>query len=415
MSDLSVEEAVGTLARNVLPTVQAVRAEPHRIPPIGIGISDLWMVITQAILHDPALAEAEQAARADSVLGPAVTSRREYIETSFSSAGPFEATTLPVDLIEVACFELLVRGLDLTPDSLARCVTQNVRKLRAALQGAEIESWCVIAFGALPSQTGILVQTPWGDLVAADRLTGEIWNDPPYRCTVVLATPAPMKLVPMTPDQMPTPAFPVNTHRIGQLVSYGIALGSNRQDPTTAVPLHAGGLPPWGMHGWGGELRESGFGRRSTPLSSEEGQEAAGWMTDLDGVKIARIEIGLRRLVRSLAERHDAGDQLVDAVIAWENLVEHRSQPTSSVIWGIKHLAGPSGWSKTRINSIYEVRSDVVHGEEPDYSRVRDYAPQALQIGLDALRNLLRQHRDTLAMSSEERITALGYHLPQPR
>jgi hypothetical protein len=119
--------------------------------------------------------------------------------------------------------------------------------------------------------------------------------------------------------------------------------------------------------------------------------------------------------VRGLAERRDAGDQLIDAVIAWENLVEHRSQPTGSVIWGMTHLAGPSGWSKTRINSIYKVRSDVVHGEEPDYSRVRDYAPQALQIGPDALRNLLRQHGDTLTMSSEKRITALGYQLPTPR
>jgi hypothetical protein len=271
---------------------------------------------------------------------------------------------------------------------------------------------CVIAFGALAPQDGILVHTPWGDLVAADRLTGDIWNDPPFYCTAVLATPLPMRLEPTTSGQIPIPTCSANAHRIGQLVSYGIAPGSNRQEPATAVPLHAGGLPPWGIHGWGGEVRVPGGSSRSTPLSSEEAAEAAVWMADLDDTEIGRIEVGLRRLVRGLAERPDPSDQLIDAVIAWENFVEHRSQPTSSVIWGMQHLAGPSGWSKTRINSVYKVRSDVVHGDEPDYSRVREYAPEALQIGLDALRALLRNHWETLPMSSEERIIALGYRLP---
>ena len=303
VTELSFDDAVSTLARNVTPVIQAVRAEPHRLPPIGFGISNLWMVITQAIMHDPTLATAAQAARADPTLGPAVTQGRVYTETSFGSTEAFEATTLPANVVEVASFELLIRGGEFTADALAHCAVQNVQKLRAALKGDEIESWCVTAFGALPPQAGMLLNTPWGDLVAADRLTGEIWNDPPHRCTAVLATPVPMRLVPATPGQMPMPTFLINTHRIGQLVSYGIALGSNRQDPATAVPLHAGGLPPWGLQGWGGEVREPGFSRRSAPLSTEEIQDVAVWMTDLDGAEIARIEIGLRRLVRRLCQR----------------------------------------------------------------------------------------------------------------
>jgi hypothetical protein len=120
------------------------------------------------------------------------------------------------------------------------------------------------------------------------------------------------------------------------LVSYGIALGSNREDPATAVPLHTSELPPWGMHGWGGEVRSPGMTSRSTPLTRGEAEEAARWMTDLDAVQVDRIEVALGRLVRGLAERMDHTDQLIDAVIAWENLVEHRGQPTGSVIWGME-------------------------------------------------------------------------------
>jgi hypothetical protein len=54
-----------------------------------------------------------------------------------------------------------------------------------------------------------------------------------------------------------------------------------------------------------------------------------------------------------------------------------------------------------------------VHGEQPDYTRIRDYAPKALRLGLDALRELIAHHPATLAMNSEERVTALGFSAPQ--
>jgi len=412
VSGPTLEDAIDALARDVHPAISAVRAEPHRIIPTGVGLSELWMVISRVILASAAFEAAQQAVREDSVLGPVDRDGQVYTETTFGSGGPLLATTLPLELVEAACMELLVCGRDLTADTLAHASIENVRKLRAALAGDEIQGWCVIAFGALPSQTGTLVQTPWGDLVGADRLTGEIWNDPPFLCTAVLATPAPMKLEVSASPQPPTGTFGMKVHRIAQLVSYGIALGSNRDDPATAVPLHVGELPPWGAHGWGGEVRSPGITSRSTPLTSAETEKAGRWMTDLDAVQVDRIEVALRRLVRGLAERTDHTDQLIDAVIAWENLVEHRAQPTGSVIWGMRQLAGPAGWSRTRIEKVYETRSDVVHGEQPDHAQIRERAPQALKIGLDALRALIDDHGDTLSMSSEERVIALGYSMP---
>ena len=153
-----------------------------------------------------------------------------------------------------------------------------------------------------------------------------------------------------------------------------------------------------------------GLSSRSTPLTDVELSEATRWIIDLDDVSIARIDVALRRLVRALAERLDHADQLIDAVIARENLVEHRDKPTQSVLWGIQSLAG--AWSRTRIGRVYETRSNVVHGEEPDHVRIREHAPDAIRIGLDAVRSLITHHGHTLAMSSEARVTALGYTMP---
>lgn len=410
----ALDDAIDALARDVMPTIHAVRTEPHRVPPTGIGLSGLWLVIDQAILGSPAFRQAEQAVREDPMLGPVDRDGQVYVETSFGSGEPLQAAVLPLNLIQAACIELLVCGRDLTADTLAQTSVDNLAKLRTGLAGNEFQGWCVIAFSTLPEQTGTLVRSPWGDLVGADRLTGEIWNDPPGLCRAVLATPVPMKLELFTPGQPPPSTFSMKAYRIAQLVSYGLALGSNREDPATAVPLHTGGLTPWGMPGWGGEVRSLGFTSRSTPLTGAEATEAARWMIELDGALIDRIDVALRRLVRGLAERMDHADQLIDAVIAWENLVEHRDQPTASVLWGMRQLVGPSGWSRTRIEKVYETRSDVVHGEQPDYMRIREHAPQALGMGLDALRALIDHHKDTLTMSSEERVVALGYQMPEP-
>lgn len=409
MINSEFDAAIDALAKGVCPVIVAIRAQPHLVPPDPVGGSGLWMAIMQVVLQSPALRPAVQALREDAVIGPLVVAGSGYADTMFGSGSALGAEVLPLELVQAACIELLVRGGEVTPDALARVAVYNVGKLRRGLEGDEIEGWCLIAFGALSMQPDVPVRTPWGELLHADRLTAEIWQHSPGSCTAVLAVPVPMKLEPFTQDRAPVGTFHAEAYRIAQLVSYGIALGSDREDPTTAVPLMTGGLLPWGMPGWGGEVRTVGSRSRSTPLTAIEASESAQWMTSLDEVPADRIEVALRRLVRGLAERMDAADQLIDAVIAWENLVEHRDQPTGSVIWGIRELAGHCGWSKNQIQKVYDTRSDVVHGEQPDYARILDYAPKALRLGLDAVREVIGKRPDTLAMTSEERVIALGY------
>lgn len=413
MTDTPLDDAVARLAEDVFPVIDAIRAEPHRVP-MKVGTSALWLTFTRAVFNSVALEPARLATKNDGVIGPAVRDSQMYQATAFGSAEVLRADVLPVQLVRASCIELLVRGQALTATGLAEATVRNTATLRAGLAGDEIEGWSLTAFSAPALTPGSAVRTPWGDLLGVDRLTGEIWNDPPGSCTAVLATPIRSKFEPIAPGHLLPGTFGAEAYRIAQLVSYGIALGTDPEDPATAVPLHTSGLLPWGVPGWGGEVRTPGLTSRATPLTANEGDEAARWMADLGGVSIERIQVALRRLIRALAERADHQDQLIDAVIAWENLVEHRERPTGSVLWGMRELAGPAGWSKTRIGDIYKNRSDIVHGEPPNHEHVMKHAPEAIRIGLDALRALIVSHPDTLIMNSEERVIALGYSVPEP-
>jgi hypothetical protein len=405
-NEVTVEVAIADLAREAFPAIQGIWKEPWRVPPDPFAFSGLWNAVARVILACQAMRPAEIAVRKDSVIGPAIASQQGYVGGAMGSGGTIQAEVLPLNLLQGACMEVTALGHDLTNQALVEAALRNVVNLRSGIRGDSFDGWVLTAFSGLKLSPGVGISTPWGVLVHADRLSSEMWHDPMATCTAVLGTPVRTTLLAMGPK--PGGSFFTDAYRIAQLVAYGVALGSNADDPTTAVPLRSGELLPWGMTGTGGELRIVGFGSRSTPLSADEASRAASWMNRLNVAQIGRIDVALRRLVRGLAERFDKADALIDGVIAWENLVEHRGRPTPSVLYGIGVLSRPSDWSKTRINKVYETRSSLVHGEQPDYNRINSMAPDALRIGLDAMRRLLDCHPDKLDMISEDRVLALG-------
>jgi hypothetical protein len=325
------------------------------------------------------------------------------------SGGIIQAEVLPLELVQGACMELVAQGCAMTDQALVQGAVRNLANLRLGISGNLFDGWVLTAFGGLRLDPDVEISTPWGRLVHADRLSSEMWHDHIATCTAVLATPIRASL--RAKETPPDSEIFAHTYRVAQLVAYGVALGSHADDPTAAVPLRSGELLPWGMTGSGGEVRIVGWPSRSAPVTADEAARASEWMNRLKGVNIDRVDLALRRLVRGLAERFDKADALIDAVIAWENLVEHRDHPTRSVLYGISVLAGTAGWSKTRISKVYETRSDIVHGEQMKYEEINRFAPEALRIGLDAIRSLLDDHADKVVMTSEGRVLALGLPL----
>ena len=405
------EEAIAELAIEAFAAIGSIWREPWSAPPLPSGLSGPWTEITRRVLRCGASCAAVAAMDADPVVGPAIRSGQLYAGVG-GSGGILQAELLPLDLVEGAAMELAARAQELTEHDLVRTAVANLRKLRSGIAGDTYDGWMLTAFRGVHLLPSVPISTPWGELVDAERMSSEMWA--PDGCSAVLATPIRSWLRPKSwePSRMfgsEAQQLSLDSQRIAQLVSYGLALGSNHRDPATAVPVGAGELLPTGMGGRAGALRLVSFHNRQSPISTDEATEAVQWMKRLDAVALDRIDLALRRLVRGLAERLDYLDSLIDAVIAWENLVESRAQPTKSVLWGIFTLTGSGTWSKSRIDKVYKARSDVVHGELPDYAHSKDFASDALCIGLDALRFLLDDHADKLDMTSEQRVAALGF------
>jgi hypothetical protein len=351
---------------------------------------------------------------ADDIVGPAIDSGQMYNAVGGSGA-VLQAAVLPLGFVLSACRKLAAIGDELTEHHLIEVAVGNLRKLRSGIIGDGYDGLMLTAFRGVTLSTDVVIETPWGRLIHADRMSSEMWR--PDHPSAVLVTTIHSFLRPSGSDPSDhtehfgseSRELSDQTQRNGQLVSYGLALGSLIDDPATAVPFSSGELLPISMVGRGGPHRSIGFHNRSAPIGGDEATEIMRWMTRLDSAPLDRIDVALRRLVRGLAERVDYFDSLIDAVIGWENLVEHRDQPTKSVLDGISVLVGDSVWSKSRITKVYETRSNLIHGEPPDYGHSKDITTDALRIGLDALRSLFDNHPDKLEMTSEERVEALGF------
>lgn len=401
--------AMKRLAEEAFPMIQSVQREPWRVPPeAGVpGDMYLWSHLFRCIHSCEAWRAATDALAADPVIGPVADGREMFLAEPMGSGGAFQAAVLPYELIQAAALSLLACGESLTLETLVTRTVQNLKSLSAGIAGASFDGRVLHAFGGLRLNSGDRIATPWGDVVLADRLVRAVWVSEQDHMSAILCVQEPLTYArgERTGDNKAWQ----RQRRIASLVSYAVTLGSEAADPMAAVPLGVGTLLPTGMPGSGGEIRFVGLQRRQDPLTSAERSEIEKWISVLDGVDVEHIELGLARLCRSVGERHDPADSLVDAVIAWENLVEHSAEPSRSVRFGMSALVGASG--KREREEAYGTRSAVVHGEHVSSERLRSSKRTAVSAAVNAFRSLILSHPEKLALTSDERVLALGLQL----
>lgn len=158
-------------------------------------------------------------------------------------------------------------------------------------------------------------------------------------------------------------------------------------------------------HGYNMGWNDPKMGRGFMPKQLDE-PAANEWMRFAQLIKENRtkhIDVAISRTLHASAERRDFADVLVDAVIAWENLVGSRKgEPTLRVSGALAWLLEPSDLAKrsarkTELGKLYQLRSDVVHGNDMSSEReLVTKAQRALEIAIDALRILFTDRPDLL-------------------
>jgi hypothetical protein len=147
-------------------------------------------------------------------------------------------------------------------------------------------------------------------------------------------------------------------------------------------------------------------------LSKAEAKRWADWIQVIDERRVKSITVAIRRTLYAAAERVDATDGLVDAVIAWENLVgssqgETTLRISAALAWLLGKNADERREIRKQVADLYKVRSAVVHGSrflKPPEAEER--RREALDIALRALRALFKRP-DLLSTSSTERSVQL--------
>ena len=127
------------------------------------------------------------------------------------------------------------------------------------------------------------------------------------------------------------------------------------------------------------------------PLSAED-LDAVAEIVDEIGEVTPRLDIALGRMVRVASEQRDAVDALIDAVIAWENMLGTKAETTFKVCAALAWLLEPDDENGRRrlfaeAKKIYALRSALVHGAvEADPNQVPQLGQAALNLAVRAFR-----------------------------
>lgn len=147
----------------------------------------------------------------------------------------------------------------------------------------------------------------------------------------------------------------------------------------------------------------------SIDYGEDELTDLARWVELVDLADLTRVEIAVERLLRAIFEV-EAGESLIDAVIAWENLLGTQSETVYRVTAGLSVLCEDDRTlrlaRRKELGSIYDRRSRMVHGD----SVGADFGMRnrAIQIGLEALARLIERRPELLKLAkSSQRVDRL--------
>jgi hypothetical protein len=305
--------------------------------------------------------------------------------------------------------------------TFVRLVIEGFQELKRAVRGELTRIYDIHGLSRLLIPDGEMLTTPWG-VVRPAPLAGQasgsyVMGRPVANC--VLACP---RLVRVELDHSDQPAFGMldateaaTLARPTQLLPLACALAAPEQRLAPVVVWSMRLVPFWPNWGYSWpwailDLPSESRADEATLRSIEE------WCRTVDREHHSSVDTAARRVVTAISSRADRADALIDAVMAWENLVGTSEETTFRVTAALAKLIEERPEYRREkqraLRDVYRIRSQVVHGATPESQRVTEAAEEAITVALEALRRSYRLGTEWLALSSIERADRLLLEQP---
>jgi Apea-like HEPN len=315
-----------------------------------------------------------------------------------------EATQVPEELVRAAARIAVAQDAADTTRSLIdtlRCLLPDVRRLVA---GESVDVRVITAFEGIGVESGRAVHTPWGIMRAPSpfelRLHPFGEEEMP---SAILETTAPirMRLGEECNDGFMASGRIHNIQNDIDPLRLAVNLAFGRGTPvrwlwqTTLAPLvgmgRFRGPPP---------VARLGPGPPRDPMTNEEAIELHAWADRVAKRNDAALAVATRRTLSAMSERtFSAEDALIDAVIAWENLVGHGApaEMTFRVTSALAILLEPDAHKRPplrrELSKIYTLRSKVAHGSVVSVDdKLAEMRDRAIDVAIEAFRVLFHSH-----------------------
>lgn len=143
-------------------------------------------------------------------------------------------------------------------------------------------------------------------------------------------------------------------------------------------------------------------------LSTSQIRTWGTWIRLIDERRTSSIGVAIKRVLLAATERRDPSDALLDAVIAWENLVgadegETTLRITTALAWLLASGPAQRDELEQKLRALYRLRSRIVHGN-PNITPLEaaEKHQEALGVTLAALRALFKKRPDLLAETTSK-------------
>jgi hypothetical protein len=420
------EHALATLARDVFPSL-LVDVEPSH-PGIPAWV-DRGRYLTHTVFRHPCSEAFESGVLSDRDLSRLFPSEVEgsgrigMVWTTLGRGGSVQLSMLAPDLLLGAFIEVDTRNATSGPEFVRQTIAE-FRRLGALARGESISVRCVLGFVGM-QLIGEPLDTPWGVLRAPTEGEQRLRSSTPVANSqeVVLATEIPFRLAidPFDASGMITREFPfteelarttTTLQRAADLLALSLLIGFDRDPPVAIARTWTLTESPM-TQGPGLSWSQDAVPLHPHLLGARDRTRAVGAMRLVAQHYSDRIDIAVRRTLRSLTARTDPTDRLIDAIVALENLFgagqgELSFRISASCARLLRRQAKPRSDLQKEIARLYTVRSKVVHGlHAPDPTTIASDATAASTLAVDSLRALFKEQPDLIDLKDRSRALIL--------